>query len=91
MSDKSRPNAAFYWAISFVIGTPILISAILVWIGLDRISDFKSHHHDVASATIRLVTEDIRNVIEDHRRLVAIYSEINRDKIATLAKHPEID
>lgn len=91
MSGKFRPNAAFHWAISFVIGTPILISAILVWIGLDRIADFKSHHHDVASATIRLVAEDIRNVIDDHRRLVTIYAEINREKIATLAKHPHND
>ena len=91
MSGKFRPNASFYWAVSFVIGTPILISAILVWIGLDRIADFKSHHHDVASATIRLVAEDIRNVIDDHRRLVTIYAEINREKIATLAKHPHND
>lgn len=86
-----KPNAAFYWAISFVIGTPILISVILIWTSFERINEFKAHHTDVAGSTIRLVAEDIQTVIEDHRRLVAIYAEIHRDKIAALARHPDND
>jgi len=91
MLVKFRPNAAFYWAISFVIVTPVVISAILIWIGLDRISDFKTHQQEVASSTIRLVATDIRHVIEDNRRLVTIYAKINREKISALAQNPEND
>ena len=89
MRGKARANQAFYWAISFIIGTPILISITLIWIGLERIAEFEAYQRDVGSSTIKLVAEDIRSVIENKKRLVNIYAEINGERIAGLARHPD--
>lgn len=89
MHGKYRHNPAFYWALSFIIGTPILISITLIWIGFERIAEFQAYQRDVGSSTIKLVAEDIRSVIENKKRLVSIYAEINGERIARLAKHPD--
>ena len=89
MRGKTRANPAFYWAISFIIGTPILISVTLIWIGFERIAEFEAYQRDVGSSTIKLVAEDIRSVIENKKRLVNIYAEIKLEQISRLAHHPD--
>ena len=89
MRGSFQPNPSFYWAISFIIGTPILISLVLGWIGLERIHEYETHQRDVGTSTIKLVAEDIRAVIEEKKRLVNIYAEINRSRLAKLANQPE--
>ena len=89
MRRKLKSNPSFRWAISFFIGTPILISATLIWIGFERIAEYEAFQREAGSATIRLVADDIRSVIENKKRLVNIYAEINQDRISKLAEHPD--
>lgn len=89
MQGSFRPTPAFYWATAFIIGTPVIISFVLIWLGWGRIVEFETHQRDVGSSTIKLVAEDIRTVIEDKKRLVNIYAEINRSRLTRLAKQPD--
>lgn len=89
MQKEFRPSPAFYWAIFFIIGSSILISAVLIWIGHTRIQDFESSHRNIAASTIRLVSRDIQSVLDDNKRLVSIFAQSYSAQLIELAKKPD--
>ena len=77
MSINFRSNPPFYWALVFVITAPVIISAILLWTGYVRITEFEKNHTNAAATSTRLVANEIRELLQDKKRLVKIYSEVH--------------
>ncbi len=88
MSINFRSNPPFYWALVFVITAPVIISAILLWTGYVRITEFEKNHTNAAATSTRLVANEIRELLQEKKRLVKIYSEVHAKSIYELAEQP---
>lgn len=88
---KKKTSTSFYWAISFVVFTPIVISLILLWVGYMRIHDFESNQRHIAHTTIERLAVDIGNIIDENNRLVRLFTTDHIDLIVRLAAHPQDD
>jgi len=86
---KKQTSKSFYWAMSFIVLTPLVISLILIWVGYVRIHEFVANQKRIAHSSIDILSEDIGNIIDENQRLVKIFSEDDIELIAKLAASPE--
>lgn len=88
---KANTSTSFFWAITFVVCTPLVISLILIWVGYVRIHDFESNQRHIAHSTIEILAGDISNIIKENRHLVKLFANDQRGMIARLAAEPNDD
>jgi len=86
---KKQTSKSFYWAMSFIVLTPLMISLILVWVGYDRIYEFETNQKRIANSSIDILSGDIGNIIDENLHLVKLFSQDDIVMIAKLAANPD--
>jgi signal transduction histidine kinase len=84
-------SKSFYWAMTFIVFTPLVISLILIWVCRARIHDFEAHQQHIAHTSTERLSEDIGNIIDENRRLVKLFADNELSLIARLAADPNDD
>jgi len=79
------------WSIGYIIAIPIIVCFIMVWISYQRVSDFENAQHEVARSTVSLIGKEVSELIENHQRLVSIFTKNEQGLITRLAQFPDDD
>jgi len=67
---------------------PVIISAIIIWISYQRISDFEKAQSNIAESTVVLVSKEVGKLINEQQRLVGIFTKNEHKLIERLAQSP---
>lgn len=86
---RKQTSKSFYWAMSFIVLTPLLISSILIWVSYVRIHEFEANQERIAHSSIEILAEDIGNIIDENQRLVKLFAQDDLAMIAKLAQNPD--
>lgn len=86
---RPKTSRSFYWAMSFIVLTPLVISLILMWAGHTRMHEFETHQQHIAHSSIEILAEDIGNIIEENHRLVKLFADDELALIVQLANNPD--
>ena len=92
MSTKSTGLlTSIRWSITYIIVIPVVVSAIIIWILYQRISDFEKAQYDIAKSTVIIVSKEVGKLIKNHQRLVNIFTINEYTLIERLAQRPDDD
>ena len=88
---KQHFSASAKQSILYLSLLPVLVIALVVWFSQHRIDDFKNNQMDIASATVKLVSQETTRLIKENKRLLNIFVENERRNIQKLAADPSND
>lgn len=92
MSAKAtRLLASIRWSIAYIVVIPVVISAIIIWISYQRISDFEKAQYNIAESTVVLASKEVSELIKNQQRLVGIFTRNEHELIDMLAQSPNDD
>lgn len=92
MSTKSTGLlTSIRWSIAYIVVIPVVVSAIIIWILYQRVSDFEKAQLDIAKSTTVIVSKEVGKLIKNKRRLVNIFTINEHELIERLARFPDDD
>ena len=70
---------------------PVIVCIIMVWVSYQRIKDFEYAQHNNARSTVSLVGKEVSELINNHQRLVSIFTRNEKEIVEQLAQSPNDD
>ena len=84
-------SAAFKWVSVSLLLILVAFNALIVWFIFDQNNRFYHAHKNIANTTVKIVSKEITEFIEDKQYLVNIFAEDHAAKISLLARDPGND